>query len=502
MPYLPDIEATPFPEIADAPAPSETPDLDIPGPGPTETETPVLEIPGPVPDGVEPAVPASPRGAFSTMPPSLGDWDRPGLPIPLHLGVPAHHPPTHPGDVSPSTDPSTARSRPAWMTIQNGALASIAALALVGVMATIAITGNNRPPDPSQVTSLGPPNTDSDAQVLQGQVDALSRYVESARGLKFLHQVKATVYDNKDFDAHVQALNGAKLDVTAEESGRIATDQALGILALDYNPKSSAATDTSSILGYYDPVSKQLVVRGAFVSPYVRKTLVHELTHALQDQHFDLQKLLRSSDDDSSLAMRSLVEGDAKRIENGYISTLSPTEQDLLEREARTKGDEEFPIGYEFGFANFPYVEGSAFAQDLVARGGQAALDKAFANPPTSSKQILQPATYMSGEQPVSVSPPAAGGAIIDRGTIGEFELIYVLGQNIDLPDAAALTADWAGSSFVTWKGASGPCTRMRLANESAAGTERMTAALEAWASVDSRRSVNGGDPITVTSCV
>jgi hypothetical protein len=373
----------------------------------------------------------------------------------------------------------------------------VTAVALIAIVAVVALTGHSSPPP--QVAT-GPAVTTSDAQVLQATVDVLSRYVEQARGLTFDHPVKAIAYTSADFDAHLKALGGSRLDAS-QLSGRIATLQALGVLPLNFDPSKSGVTDTSQILGYYDPATKELAVRGACCDIYVRRTLIHELTHALQDQHFDLKRLLIPGEDDRALAVRALVEGDARRIDENWVSTLQTGEQNLLEIESRQQGDELFPAGFVLGFDTFPYNVGKDFTRGLIAIGGQAELDKAFATLPSSTKQIINPNAYAAGDNPRPVAPPPAGGAIVDQGTIGQFELIYVLAESISVQDAVALSADWGGSSFVTWRGPSGPCMRLRLETEQATGAEAMSVALNAWASDAPGRSVQGTNPITLNAC-
>jgi hypothetical protein len=392
-------------------------------------------------------------------------------------------------------------SRPDWLvpTSQNVFIAAIAIVAIIAVVAiAVVATGNGQTPA-AQVANTGPAVTTSEAQLVQATVDTLSRYVEMARGLKFLHPVKATLYSDAEFDAHLRALGNARLDGN-DLAGRVATLEALGVLPPNFDLTKSQVSDTSGVLGYYDPKTKELAVRGADISVYTSRTLVHELTHALQDQHFDLQRFLGSPNADVDLAERSLFEGDAMRIESGWVGTLSPSEQDLLERQARQKGDELFPAGYLIGFTNFPYLAGQQFDNTLIGAGGQGLLDKAFATPPTSTKQIIQPDAFVAGDLPVPVSPPAADGATVDHGVIGEFELIYVLAETMSGSDAAALASGWAGSSYVTWQGPSGPCTRIRLATEGPIGSTGMLAALQAWAG-GGHRTIVATDPITITAC-
>src|SRR5205823_11061795 len=63
-----------------------------------------------------------------------------------------------------------------------------------------------------------------------------------------------------------------------------------------------------AVVGFYDPKTKDLVVRGAELTPYVREVIVHELTHAVQDQHFGIDRpQLDKADDERGTAFTSLV---------------------------------------------------------------------------------------------------------------------------------------------------------------------------------------------------
>src|SRR5437588_512232 len=73
---------------------------------------------------------------------------------------------------------------------------------------------------------------------------------------------------------------------------------------------------SNGVAGFYDPTSKTLVVRGEKPTPYVRQVLVHELTHALQDQYFSINRPdLDRADDERGDGLLGLSEGDAVRVD-------------------------------------------------------------------------------------------------------------------------------------------------------------------------------------------
>src|ERR1044072_2136979 len=89
-------------------------------------------------------------------------------------------------------------------------------------------------------------------------------------------------------------------------------------------------------LASYSFEDERIRVRGTKLTPAVRSTLVHELTHALQDQHFDLgtrmELLSRQDDGTAAQAFDAVVEGDAARIEHAWASGLSKKKSAALKR--------------------------------------------------------------------------------------------------------------------------------------------------------------------------
>ena len=86
------------------------------------------------------------------------------------------------------------------------------------------------------------------------------------------------------------------------------------------------------MLAFYDPDAKEVVIRGGtkFLDVPHRVVLAHELTHVLQDQHFDLNQLqdaVRRAPGQSPEALRAVIEGDANRIEDKYLSGLSQNDR-------------------------------------------------------------------------------------------------------------------------------------------------------------------------------
>ncbi len=132
----------------------------------------------------------------------------------------------------------------------------------------------------------------------------------------------------------------------------------------------------------------------------LRVTLVHELTDALQDQHFELGRLYDSRlDDGAATAFRALIEGDALRIEHEYVTNeLTPNEKASYDEEyaialADSKVSTHDVPPYVSASFGVPYLLGQPLVTMIANDGGNAAVDRAFASPRTPrSTSSIRPA--------------------------------------------------------------------------------------------------------------
>src|SRR5262245_7382982 len=156
------------------------------------------------------------------------------------------------------------------------------------------------------------------------------RAVERLRNLKFEHAVPVDFLSDADFEAKV-GVDSTKL--SANEKAELDRSQA-GLRAIGLLPSGVdllAATTSlrqSGALAFYDPRTARITVRGEELTPAIKVTLAHELTHALQDQHFDLKALQkRAARAHGSMALTALVEGDAVRVQQRYAAALPADER-------------------------------------------------------------------------------------------------------------------------------------------------------------------------------
>jgi len=341
-----------------------------------------------------------------------------------------------------------------------------------------------------------------------GSIDAFvpeaMRFVESHRGHKFKHTVKVQHLSDQAFSNRVielQRRDRASFDRQAKVL------RALGLIPPGVDPdKAMEELLGGGVLGFYDPTTKELQVRGNSATVCVKHVVVHELTHAMQDQWFSLNVQTSSGNDDADTAYVTLVEGDAVRIESAYIATLSAKDQQALNTQCGGGPPPSDVPQVLVELLSFPYVVGPAFTRAILQAQGQKGLDAAFRNHPAASSQVLHPDRFINGDKPQSLPDPRADGQVFDRGTIGELGfdiLLHDLVQTGALSSAQfdAATKGWAGDRYVAWSQGDRFCVRDRVSDTGAASTAALISALRTLASSRPGVTVEGGSQPVLTSC-
>lgn len=318
------------------------------------------------------------------------------------------------------------------------------------------------------------------ASSIEAAVPAIEAFVEKERGLKFNSPVDVTLLPDDEFEKRVTETDD---EDEAEVERSEAVLKAMGLLDDQVDLAAVVRSFTAgTVLGFYDIKTKELVVRGARASPFVRSVLAHELLHALEDQNFDLDR--PDLGDEAFLGFQALAEGSALRIEDRYRASLSKAEQRAADREERSLGgnvpDVPEVVQVIFGF---PYAYGPDLVGAIVRAGGQARFDAAYtADPPASSEQVLDPERYLKGDDPKPVPTPAADGKAFDDGEIGQLFLALMLRAELDDGDARVAADGWGGDHYVAWKDGERTCVRMDFVMDTPADTAQLTTALADWA--------------------
>ena len=345
---------------------------------------------------------------------------------------------------------------------------------------------------------------------LEQVVLELEAFVERERGQRFERPVDVRLASDERFEKAVRRLRSEATDRDGDHDNDgdgerlfVGLFRALGLVEGDFDPAAIEEGSEDRILGFYDPESDTLLVRGSRPTPAVRRVLVHELTHALDDQRFGLERPeLDERDDEAAIAFQSLVEGDAVRIEALYFASLSAEERRLAEidGDGPTAADPAVPRVFEALLA-FPYEAGEALVDALLREGGPERLDAAFVDPPTTTEAILHPERFLAGEQPKPVPDPEPGGEPVDGGVLGELVLRLVLQSSLDRAAATRAAEGWGGDRYVAWFDGDRLCVRAAVVMDTPADREELAAGLRRWADRHPGAAVDDGDPVILTRC-
>lgn len=220
------------------------------------------------------------------------------------------------------------------------------------------------------------------------------------------------------------------------------------------------------VAGYYDPATDEMVVVSDGtpddeLSASDQVTYAHETVHVLQDQHFNLETYLddgENASDDQSLAITSLIEGDATAAQIEFLisnpTLLVQLNDEIRGSDASTEALDHAPAIISETLL-FPYDEGQVFVSALREEGGWSTVNEAFASPPLSTEQILHPEKYFQSENPVEVDVPDVASALgtgwtaFDTDTMGEFQTSLILDEGeVSSSDAEDAADGWGGDRY------------------------------------------------------
>jgi uncharacterized protein DUF6782 len=391
-------------------------------------------------------------------------------------------------------------------------LATIGALCIILASAPTAAasTPTRQPPKPHKASK---PPSRWDARILK-----YVRFVEKERGLHFKHPIPVDFLDDKAFNKKVSTSNA---DLTKQDRRDLKVQAgdfyALGLVGphLDLL-KADNALNTGGVVGFYDQDTKRMVIRGKdLTSTDVRVTVVHELTHALQDQYFNLTKLedhTKSSGQD--LALTALIEGDASYVEESYVASLPKAEQDkyysdpgaaLVDPGGPPPSSADVPPALEV-FFGVPYDIGYWFVDFLHgAHNDIAKVNAAFRHPPQSDEQVIDPIAFIKHDRPHPPKLPKLAKGEKRRGApdeLGAVGLYFTLAARLSPRDALVAATGWNGDRILRYSADGNDCVRVAIANDSPADAKELATAFGKWITAGSSDTVDrSGTVVTLDAC-
>ena len=262
------------------------------------------------------------------------------------------------------------------------------------------------------------------------------------------------------------------------------TMKKLGLAPADFHYRAlMIRVLTEQVAGYYEPKTHQFHLADWIDVDGQRPVMAHELTHALQDQHFDLRRFEHwpKGDSDAELAAHALIEGDATLAMVMYIMSNQARALTFLKSlggiGVETKELDQAPRMLRESLL-FPYQEGLSWTRALYKQGGWQEVSQAFTALPQSTEQVLHPEKYFAHEAPVKVTLPDITGLLnmksapsaatggpkaqvtwkrLTSDVNGEWGMYLLLDQYLkSAAESRQAAAGWGGDRFEVYESSSG----------------------------------------------
>lgn len=347
------------------------------------------------------------------------------------------------------------------------------------------------PPEESETQGVA----QQDMRLLTEEMEPL---VVELRGLSFLQEIEKTFQSPEE----LQQVLRREIERTYPGDTLPALEKRLLKFGFIVSPihldKMLMQLFSQQIAGYYDPIEKKMVlVKGSLdsrgqgmlfplelFSEFLLQSmgfsldkiiLSHELTHVIQDQHFDLMSLpIEDLDqEDMAAATRALVEGDATLVMIDYMLRqqhgLDATQVPNISDSMRLWTDSPFLRGfgifqtvprYIMDNLLFSYIYGFDFVLQLKKRAGWEGINRAYTDFPVSTEQILHPEKYFEDrDEPTTITLPAFSEQFpawqeLERNTLGEFNIQLLIDGFLPAAQARVAAEGWDGDRFAFYEDA------------------------------------------------
>ncbi|MDQ1612493.1 MAG: hypothetical protein QOG00_2424 [Pyrinomonadaceae bacterium] len=284
------------------------------------------------------------------------------------------------------------------------------------------------------------------------------------RQLEVLRAVKSGAQSR----AEIERMLVRNLDTQTTPAELHASELALkklGLVPADFAMRSFLIELlTEQVAGYYDPKTQEFYLADWIDLDGQQPVIAHELTHALQDQHFNLRRFedWPKGDSDAELAAHALVEGDATLVMTFYVMrdlkrvaammksmNASGSASEKIERAPRVLRDSLL----------FPYKQGMEWTSQVYRRGGWPLVSEAYKNLPQSTEQILHAEKYFAREAPVKITLPDVAGLLgkgwarLDYDVNGEWSYFQILDEFLRAEKESQKAAEgWGGDRFALYE--------------------------------------------------
>lgn len=291
----------------------------------------------------------------------------------------------------------------------------------------------------------------------------IENQVQEIRALPFKEKVKYREIERSKFSEVLLKKIGEQFS-DKELQGMSVALAAMGLIPGGTDIKQTLIDLLAEQVGaFYDQHSHMLFMfKGSTLENHQdRIILAHELTHALQDQHFQLSRfpLELKDNDDLVMATSALVEGDATLLMSEYMmnnlswGTLRDSVKGMFKQDMKKLASA--PLYLRESLV-FPYLRGQEFCGTLYQQGGWGAISQAFRDPPKSSTQILHPDKYLARprEDPIPVQFPTTqvlGQQPIWNNVMGEYVTRLLFTDWLTAKEGERAGTGWRGDRYLVY---------------------------------------------------
>jgi hypothetical protein len=340
-------------------------------------------------------------------------------------------------------------------------------------------------PKPTGTDPAGAKITPQQAEQLFHDVDTILKFASDDTSLLVKRDVKRRLASREEVVSYLKKNMAEDKDVQRLRRTEFVLKK-FGLLPRDFDLQTFlVGLLEEQVAGYYDAKTKTVNLLDWVVPELQRPVLAHELTHALQDQSFGLDKWLKHgtedldtkrnltpgdfTKDEDSEARQAVVEGQAMVVLLDYMLAPmhrtvadSPEVVDTLSADMATGTADSVqyrnaPIFLKESLT-FPYRYGLEFeAEVLRSRGKEKAFADTFRSPPRTSRQIMEPQTYLAREQVAPLPIPDFSKIFkeydrFDIGAIGEFDVFVLAEQYAGESEARRIYPHWRGGYYYSVK--------------------------------------------------
>jgi hypothetical protein len=324
-----------------------------------------------------------------------------------------------------------------------------------------------------------------EAKELFRSVDEILQFASQDTGLPILHKVKRRLTKRDEVQSYIKkSIKDDKDAKRLERSSEVL--KKFGLVPRNFDlPNFLVVMLREQVAGYYDVKTKTVNLLNWVDAEQQKPVLAHELTHALQDQSFGIEKWMKGSveqddkkddpsaadivNDEETSARQAVIEGQAMVVLLDY--SLAPTgktvlnsseivealKQGMLVGTADTPAFRDAPIFLKEELT-FPYRYGLDFTAALLQAGGkELAYAGAFKDPPKTTREIMQPQTYLTHEKleplrMIDMEKDFKSYDAFDIGAMGEFDVDILVEQYAGQKEAAAIYPAWRGGYYFAGK--------------------------------------------------